>query len=261
MKLERRPVRGDDIANTLHLGDCIDIMDTFPDSCIDLILCDLPYGMTANKWDSVIPINQVSYAFRRLISPRGNIALFSQGLFTARLMLSSMEDMFRYKMVWVKTFGTGFMNVEKMPMRKYEDICVFGFSDSLFNKIMSPGKPWKTGMASNKNKSGVYGCFRGEKRTLENESGDRVPIDVLYFKSVHISKKGRHPTEKPLDLCRHLVKMYSNENGIVLDATMGSGTIPLAAKMERRRYIGIEKDEHWFEHAKKRIENAPVELI
>ena len=259
MQLRKRPIPGDEIANQLYFGDCLDVMDTFPDKCIDLILCDLPYGMTANKWDSVIPFNQIWYAFRRLLASKGNIVLFSQGLFTARLILHGGEDLFRYKMVWVKNRNSGNLLAKKMPMRGYEDICIFGYSNSLFNQIKLLGKPYKMTSLSKKASSN-YG-YAKHKTIYVNVSGDRVPIDVLNFKIVSSKNVGNHPTQKPIDLCRYLVKMYSNKNGIVLDATMGSGTIPLAAKMEGRKYIGIENDSHWYEHAKKRIETAQIELI
>ena len=256
MQLRKRPIPGDEIANQLYFGDCIDVMDTFPDTCIDLILCDLPYGMTKNKWDSVIPLNQTWHSFRRLLASKGNIVLFSQGVFTVDL-IQHARDLFRYKMVWVKNIPTGFLSVNNRPMRVYEDICVFGFSNSMYNRLKFGGEfSFKKRVSVCGGKSSNY----GEYKKITTMIGSKSFCDVIAFDSI-LRRKGCHPTQKPIELCRHLVKMYSDKNGIVLDATMGSGTIPLAAKMEGRKYIGIENDSYWYEHAKKRIETAQIELI
>ena len=229
----------------LFHDDCMHVLPHLGEGSVDLILCDLPYGATANKWDQVIPIDPLWKQYRRLLRPKGNIVLFSQGIFTAKLIVSA-EDLFRYKMAWVKNRPSGPLNAKRMPMRSHEDVCVFGEKSAKYNQVLSPGYPYKVTASSQH--SSNYGKFASTD--IDNQ-GTRVPTDVLKFDIVF--RKGRHPTEKPIDLCRYLVKLFSDPGDLVLDNTMGSGTIPLAAKLESRRYIGIEKDDKWYEVAQSRI--------
>lgn len=224
--------------NALFEADCLECMKQFPDASIDMILCDLPYGMTQNKWDSYIPLDLLWEQYERIIKPSGAILLTSQGLFTAKLILSKAE-LFKYKWIWMKSKPTNFLNAKKQPLRKHEDVCVFYKRQPTYNPQMVSGEPYDKGVRKDQ-LSGSYGDFQP---VHVHSSGDRYPTDVIYFKTAESEGEVFHPTQKPVGLGRYLIRTYSNPGDIVLDNTFGSGSFLVAALMEGRNFIGIEKNE------------------
>lgn len=236
------------LGGTLHEGDCLEIMKEFESQSVDMILCDLPYGTTRNKWDSVIPLDQLWAEYRRIIKPNGVIALSSQGVFTAKLTLSN-EEWFRYKFVWVKSKPTNFLNARRQPLRQHEDICVFYGKQPNYTPIMSAGTPYNKGTRKAQF-TGSYGDF---KPVQVKSEGERFPTDTLYCKTAESETGGRvwHPTQKPVALGRYLIRMFTKEGDVVLDNAFGSGSFLVAAALEGRRYVGIEKNTevHLFKDA------------
>ena len=230
-------------------------MADLPDQSVDLILCDLPYGTTQNKWDSVIPLDALWEQYRRIIKPKGVIALSSQGIFTARLMLSN-EAWFRYKFVWVKSKPTNFLNARRQPLRQHEDICIFYGSQPNYRPVMSKGEPYKKGTRKAQY-TGSYGDF---KPVQVKSDGERYPTDTLYCKTAESEAGGRvwHPTQKPVALGRYLIRMFTGEGDVVLDNAFGSGSFLVAAALEGRRYIGIEKNEEVRLFKEKQIDYIKV---
>jgi site-specific DNA-methyltransferase (adenine-specific)/modification methylase len=233
-------------------------MSKLPDASIDLILCDLPYGTTQNHWDSVIPLGALWEQYKRVLKPNGAIVLTSQGLFTAKLILSNPAD-FKYKLVWVKSKPTNFLNAKKQPLRRHEDICVFYRKQPSYTPQMQPGEPYDKGIRKNQ-LSGSYGDFSPVHVKSE---GERYPTDVVYFKTAESEGKVIHPTQKPVELGRYLIRTYSKAGDVVLDNAFGSGSFLVAAALEKRKYIGIElnKDSYAFKaHASDWIQVAADRL-
>jgi len=219
-------------------GECIEMMARFPDASVDMVLCDLPYGTTQNKWDSAIDLGKLWSAYRRIVKPNGAIVLTSQGIFTAKLILSNERD-FKYKIVWVKSKPTNFLNAKKQPLRKHEDVCVFYRKQPHYCPQMVPGEPYDKGVRKNQ-LSGSYGEFLPSHVYSD---GDRYPTDVVYFKTAESEGRVWHPTQKPVELGRYLVRMFSRPGDLILDNTAGSGSFLVAAALEHRHYCGIEKNE------------------
>ena len=240
---EKKSYKIDQIVNSIFEGDCIDIMKQFPDNCIDMILCDLPYGTTQNKWDSIIPLDELWHEYKRIIKENGAIVLTSQGLFTAQLMLSNPKQ-FKYKWVGEKSKPTKFWNAKKQPLRKYEDVCVFYKKQPVYNPQMVQGEPYDKGFRKNQ-LSGSYGDFQP---VHVHSDGKRYPTDVIYFKTAESEGEVIHPTQKPVELGRYFVRTYTNPGALVLDNTFGSGSFLLSALLEGRNFVGIEKnkDVHLF---------------
>ena len=238
----------------LRHGDCLELMRDIPNKSIDMILCDLPYGTTQNKWDSVIPLDELWKEYKRIIKDNGVIALTSQGIFTAKLMLSN-EKWFKYKLVWVKSKATNFLNAKKQPLRKHENICVFYNKQPQYNPQMTEGEPYDKGVRKNQ-LTGSYGDFNPVHVKSE---GMRYPTDVIYFKTAESEGKVYHPTQKPVSLLEYLIKTYTNERETVLDNCMGSGSTGVACINTNRNFIGMELDENYFNIAKERIESHKKE--
>lgn len=236
---------GRDHDNYLIEGDCLQAMKQIEDGSVSLILCDLPYGTTQNKWDSLIDLPSLWMQYERVLKPGGVIVLTSQGIFTAKLILSN-ERLFKYKLVWEKSKSTNFLNAKKQPLRKHEDICVFYNKNATYNPQMGAGKAYDKGVRKDQ-LSGSYGDFQPSH---VKSDGERYPSDVIYFKTAESEKERTvwHPTQKPVDLGRYLVRTYSNPGELVLDNASGSGSFLLAAAIEGRRFIGIEKNQevHFF---------------
>ncbi len=226
-----------------------------PDQSVDLILCDLPYGTTQNKWDSVIPLDELWSQYRRIIKPKGVIALSSQGIFTARLMLSN-EAWFKYKFVWVKSKPTNFLNARRQPLRQHEDICIFYGRQPNYRPVMSKGEPYDKGTRKAQY-TGSYGDF---KPVQVKSDGERFPTDTLYCKTAESEAGGRvwHPTQKPVALGRYLIRMFTGPGDVVLDNAFGSGSFLVAAALEGRRFIGIEKNEEVHLFKEKQIDYIKV---
>ncbi len=241
------------LINSVIEGDCLEVMKRFESKSIDMILCDLPYGHTQNQWDSVIPLDQLWKEYTRIIKENGAILLTSSGMFTAQLMLSNPK-IFRYKIVWVKSKATNFLNAKKQPLRKYEEICVFYKKQPTYNPQMSEGEPYDKGVRKDQ-LSGSYGDF-GPVHVKSN--GDRYPIDVIYFKTAESEGEVYHPTQKPVELGRYLIRTYSNPGDVVLDNTCGSGSFLVAALLEGRNFIGIEKNQDVKLFKKKEIDYVDV---
>ncbi|MDZ7880142.1 MAG: site-specific DNA-methyltransferase [Saprospiraceae bacterium] len=240
--------------NTVIQGDCLEVMKNFPDKSINMILCDLPYGTTQNKWDSIIDLNKLWEQYERIITDNGCIALTSQGIFTAKLILSN-EKLFKYKTVWIKSKATNFLNAKKQPLRKHEDICIFYKNQPTYNPQMSNGEAYDKGIRKDQF-TGSYGDF---KPRHVKSNGERYPNDVVnfeeqiiddfvYIKTAESEGKVLHPTQKPIELGRYLIKTYTNVGDIVLDNTCGVGSFLLSAILEDRNFIGIEKNEDVLLH-------------
>ena len=242
--------------NLIH-GDCLEIMKNIPDKSVDLILCDLPYEQTKNKWDNIIPFESLWNQYDRIIKDNGAIVLFANGMFTAELMKSNPK-MWRYNLIWEKDRPSGFLNAKRMPLRSHEDICIFYKKLPTYNPqtwegipLHGMGSKFKEGKLGNNN----YGVFSSHTNPSANRSGDttKQPRSVLKFKRPH---PPIHPTQKPVELLEWLVKTYTNENEVVLDNCMGSGSTGVACINTNRKFIGIELDENYFNIAKERIENT-----
>lgn len=232
-------------------GDCITLMKDIKDKSIDMILCDLPYGQTHCKWDSVIPFTDLWNEYNRIIKDNGAIVLFGNGMFTSKLMISN-ESCWRYNLIWEKTTVTGFLNANKMPLRSHEDICVFYKKLPTYNPQKTFGNKRKVSKSEHK-----IGCKitedYGKHKLTSYDSTERFPKSVLKFKTDK-QKEALHSTQKPIALCEWLIKTYTNENELVLDNCMGSGTTGVACINTNRRFIGIELDEKYFKIACDRID-------
>ena len=228
----------EEMKDKIFQGDCLNILPKFPAASVDMILCDLPYGTTQNKWDSVIPLDLLWAEYKRILKPNGSVVLTSQGLFTAKLVLSN-ANWFKYKIVWVKSKPTNFLNAKVQPLRKHEDVCVFYGQHCTYNPIMGEGVPYDKGVRKNQ-LSGSYGDFRP---VHVQSSGKRYPTDVVYFKTAESEGEVWHPTQKPVALGRYLVKTFSNPGDLILDNAFGSGSFLVAAALENRHFVGIEKNE------------------
>lgn len=227
-------------------ADCLIEMPTMPAQSVDAIISDLPYGTTQNKWDSVIPLAPLWAEWRRLLKPNGVIVLTACQPFTSVLVMSNIAG-FKYDWVWQKESGTGLLNAKKQPLRDHESVLVFYDRQCTYNPQFTKGKPYtckKGGETSNYNPSGTV--------VTVNE-GTRCPKTVQFFQR---DKNKMHPTQKPVELMRYLVRTYTNPGDMVLDVTCGSGTTCLAAMLEGRKSIGIEKDEQYAKIAINRIAEA-----
>lgn len=217
--------------------DCLRAMRFIPDHTVNFVLCDLPYGTTQNRWDSVLPLNRLWRQYHRILSPGGVVALMSHGPFTAKVILSQ-EDWFKYKLVWVKSKATNFLNAKKQPLRKHEDICVFYDIKPTYVPQMSNGEAYDKGVRKNQ-LTGSYGDF--EPKRISSD-GSRYPTDVLYFKTAEAEGQVWHPTQKPVGLGCYLIRTYTSPGDIVLDHCFGSGSFLVASAIEGRDVIGIEKN-------------------
>lgn len=226
---------------TLWFGDCMEVMKSIPEGSVDLILCDLPYGITRNKWDSVIDLPSLWFEYRRI--SRGPVVLTCAQPFTSVLITSNLNK-FKYCWVWKKSKPTGHLNAKKQPLRNTEDIAVFYANQPTYN----PQGIRKTDVMVSRTNRGNYGeCSKTTRQTVTG-----YPTTILEF----ATETGVHPTQKPVALMEYLIRTYTNEGETVLDNCMGSGTTGVACVNTNRRFIGIEKDEKYFEIASNRINEA-----
>ena len=233
------------------LGDCLELMKNIPNGSIDMILADLPYGTTQNKWDSVIDLHKLWEQYERIIKPNGAIVLTAAQPFTSILVMSNLK-LFKYDWVWKKPKGTGHLNAKKQPMRDKEDVLVFYKVQCTYNPQMTEGLPYKDKAGKDHSKTtsmtGSYGNYTNYR---EVNTGFRYPKQVQEFGVV---ERGTiHPTEKPVDLFRYFIRTYTNEGELVLDNTAGSGTTAIACLEENRQFIVMEQDPNYFEKIKKRV--------
>lgn len=245
----------------LQCGDCLELMKDIPSKSIDLVLCDLPYGVLNKEnpnaaWDKQLPFSALWDEYLRIAKEEAAIILFASGMFTADLMQSNRK-IWKYNLVWKKgNRPTGFLNAKKQPLRITEDICVFYRKQPTYNpqftieeKVHSIGG---AGNATGKgSRNGCYGTFR---RTETAKTNLKYPTNLIDIPKEHLQK--HHPTQKPVELLSWLIKTYSNEGDTVLDNCMGSGSTGVACVNTRRDFVGIELDPHYFEIAKQRIEAA-----
>lgn len=259
-------LNNDDIQ--LYNGDCLELMKDIEDKSVDMILCDLPYGQTArNKWDVVIPFDLLWEQYNRIIKDNGAIVLFGNGMFTADLMKSNPK-MWRYNLIWEKTTATGFLNAKRMPLRSHEDICVFYKRLPTYNPQKTTGHARKVSKAEHK-----VNCVKttdyGEHGLTTYDSTERYPksimkyeldeaelIDTVVTFATDKQKEALHPTQKPVALCEYLIKTYTNEGDLVLDNCMGCGSTGVACLKTYRKFIGMEKEEGYYEVVSKRLEVA-----
>lgn len=229
-------------------GDCLEIMPTLVDGSVDMVLADLPYGTTQNKWDSVLPLNVLWGNYWRLARTAGAVVLTAQTPFDKTLGASCIEHL-KYEWIWEKPKATGHLNAQKQPMKAHENILVFYRQQAGYRPQKASGKPYKpSGGASKRDNYGDFGAVRSG-----SEDGSRFPRSVLFF--AHEAKPV-HPTQKPVPLMEYLVRTYTNEGETVLDNTMGSGTTGVACVRSGRKFIGIERDEKYFDIACERITEA-----
>lgn len=232
----------------LH-GDCLELMAELPEASIDMILCDLPYGTTQNKWDSVIPLEPLWRHYWRIAKPNAAIVLTAQTPFDKVLGVSCLANL-KYEWIWEKTEATGHLNSKKCPMKAHENILVFYKSIPTYNPQKTTGHVRKTAVQVNAKRSSNYGAHDDKP---PYDSTERYPRSVQKF-STDKQKSKLHPTQKPVALMEYLIQTYTNPGDVVLDNCMGSGSTGVAALQAERRFIGIEKDAVYFGMAKRRIE-------
>lgn len=231
----------------LQNGDCLELMKAIPNNSVDLILCDLPYGVTECEWDSIIPFDPLWQQYKRIAKDNAAIVLFSIQPFTTKLIQSNLKD-FRYCWYWQKNNKTGAPFAKVQPLRCIEDICVFYKRKPTYNPqgLIKLPKPIQN---RGQSKKGVYDKFRGSTAV---QHFTNYPANLLKFNGVHTNER-KHPTQKPIELLEYLIKTYTNEGETVLDNCMGSGSTGVACVNTNRRFIGIELDKAYFDIAVERI--------
>ena len=249
----------DVMRSVLVHADCFDVFPYIADKSVNLILCDLPYGITAKDWDKILPMNKLWKEYERIIKDNGCIVLFAQGIFSHKLVMSN-EKLYKYQWVWVKNQPSGITTANIRPMRNHEDILVFYKKQPTYNKQLVKSKitDRKTGGKNGKHKansSDVHGMKIVEKiNNPDNILKDYVnPRTVIEYDIPPLAKGRLHQNQKPLDLCKMLISTYSNEDDIVMDNCMGSNTTGLACKELNRQYIGIEKDKNYYDVSVSRV--------
>ena len=247
--------------NKIIYGNCLEVMPNIPDKIVDMILCDLPYGVLnknnpSAKWDSVIPFELLWKEYKRIIKNNGAIILFAQGMFTAKLIISN-QTMWRYNLIWKKSNRvSGFLNSNRMPLRNHEDVVVFYNKLPTYNPQMTKGEKSHTRGHGRNLKNSCYGkhnFIQGTEYTT-----DKFPISILNFDRDH---PPIHPTQKPVALFEYLIKTYTNEGNLVLDNCAGSGTTAVACINSKRNYILIENKKKYVEIARNRIKAIPETLF
>lgn len=242
------------LLNTITQGDCLEVMKRIPDGSVDMILADLPYGVTSNKWDSVIPLEPLWEQYERIIKDNGAIVLTASQPFTSALVMSNPKR-FKTEWIWEKNRGSNFGTVKYVPMKEHENVIVFGKGRTTYNPIKEPRK----GAGADRVKYKITARTRTENyngsslKDVELDVGElRYPSSIQKFNT----EVGLHPTQKPVSLFEYLIRTYSNEGEIVLDNVIGSGTTAVAAINTNRHFIGIEKEPEYVEIAKRRIDEA-----
>jgi DNA modification methylase len=248
----RKQLLGNLELNRIYQRDCIEGMSLIPEKSIDMVLCDLPYGTTRNKWDSVINLQLLWEQYERIIKDNGAIVLTAQTPFDKVLGASNLQ-LLRYEWIWEKTSATGHLNAKKMPMKAHENILVFYKKLPPYNPQKTIGHPRKVSLAKHK-----INC---EKSTNYNDYGlssydstERYPRSVQVF-ATDKQKEALHPTQKPVALFEYLIRTYTNEGDTVLDNCIGSGTTAVACVRTKRNFIGFETERDYVEIANQRLDN------
>ena len=234
----------------LFNDDCLTVLEAGKENSIDLVVCDLPYGTTQCKWDTVIDLDKMWKELHRVTKSNAAFVMFAAQPFTSQLIMSNINN-FKYQWVWEKSKATNFMNAKHQPLRAHEDICVFYRKPCTYNPQMVEGEPYDKGFGYRPTE--VYSDQQAIH--VKNETGLRYPRSVQYFKTAEFEGK-YHPTQKPLPLLEYLIKTYSNEGDVVLDHTMGSGSTGVAAISLNRKFVGIELERKYYDIANERINSA-----
>lgn len=246
----------------LRQGDCLELMRELPDASVDMILCDLPYGTTACKWDAVIDLNEMWAQYRRIIRPNRAIVLTAAQPFTTALAASNMRD-FRYTLVWNKLIGSNFVQAKRMPMRIHEDVLVFATGDRMpeyFPQMVKRDKPIKKG-ANGKSEAIPIARTEANAQYEGKVYDEKYPESIMVFSNRGSGDRGLHPTQKPVALMEYLVRTYTSPGETVLDNCMGSGTAGVACVNTGRNFIGMEMDAGYFAVAQQRIAAAVPERV
>ncbi len=232
----------------LFHGDCLEVMKDIPDKSVDMILCDLPYGTTKCKWDTIIPFAPLWEQYNRTIKDNGAIVLFASQPFTTQLIYSNLK-LFKYEIIWDKVNISNPMLAKKQPLKSHENICVFYKKQPTYNPQMEEGVAWKRGGSGAKNSKHNAFELNLERECVADKTNKKYPKTI--WKCSNSNRIDRlHPTQKPTKLLEHLIKTYTNEGEVVLDNCMGSGSTGVACVNTNRRFIGIELDEKYFNLAK-----------
>lgn len=239
--------------NKIHHGDCLDLMKDISDKSVDMILCDLPYGTTRNKWDSIIPLDKLWEQYERIIKDNGAIVLTAQTPFDKVLGASNLKIL-KYEWIWQKNIATGHLNAKKMPMKAHENILVFYKKPPTYNPQFTLGEAYHNKRKPINDSGSNYGEI---KRTDTINEGSRYPVSVLEFDR----EIGLHPTQKPVALMEYFINTYTNEGEVVLDNCIGSGTAAIACMNKKRNWIGIEMEQEYVDLANKRIEEHINKLL
>lgn len=235
----------------LHHGDCLEVMKGIPDGSVDLILCDLPYGTTQNKWDSIIPLDALWIEYKRIC--RGAVVLTAAQPFSSAVVTSNLK-WFKQSLIWKKNVASNFLNANRQHLMRHEDVLIFAPSQPTFNKQMRAGKPYIQKRSGVDDTGENYGAITVRTDTV-NE-GHRNPISIIEFDR----ETGLHPTQKPVALMEYLIRTYSNEGETVLDNCAGSFTTGIACLNTNRSFIGIEQDAEYFKIGSKRMEQRQREI-
>ena len=261
MRLKELYTKADykDKSGILFKGDCLEIMKDVPDGSVDMILCDLPYGTTACKWDTIIPFEPLWEQYKRIIKKNGAIVLFGSQPFTTALIMSNIKE-YKATWYWKKERGTNFVQAKRYPMRVIEDCLLFCKGTPTYNPILREVKPYSHVLPKPKNGTSQHMDSKSvdlEGNRIYKSYNTAYPINVLEFSRDNMAKgKSLHPTQKPVALLEYLIKTYTNDGETVLDNCMGSGSTGVACLNTNRRFIGIELDENYFNVAKERIINT-----
>lgn len=234
-------------------GDCLELMKGIPDGSVDMVLADLPFGTSSNRWDTIIPFSPLWVQYKRIIKPHGVIALFGCEPFSTSLRASNLAA-YKYDWIWDKHSVNGFLNAKKRPLKRYENICVFSYeAPRYFPQMEIRGRVRKKGNYNRKagDGDGVYGRYKN----ITTENNEYFPTDILSFSNADHTEK-LHPTQKPVSLLEYLIRTYTNEGETILDNVMGSGSTGVACVNTGRNFIGMELDHGYFETACKRISEA-----
>lgn len=244
----------------IWLGDCLELMEDIEDRSIDMILCDLPYGTTACKWDIVLPFNQLWDQYKRIIKETGAIALFGSEPFSSKLRISNI-DMFKYDWIWEKSKASNYVHARFQPLKAHEIISIFSKSPAAQNKKSwmkyfpqkTKGSPYYYGSNNGRNNEILSkGAGNKKPKFIENDSGLRFPRSVQYFRTAE-SEGNYSPTQKPVALLEYLINTYTNEKDLILDNCAGSGSTLIAAKNLNRQFIGIEKEKSYYDICLERL--------
>ena len=249
------------MTTNLYHGDCLELMKDIPNGSIDMILCDLPYGTTACKWDTIIPFDKLWEQYKRIIKYNGAIVLTASQPFTSALVMSN-PDMFKVEWIWKKNAGSNFATVKYQPMKEHENILIFSNGTPKYNQQKQPraesglARVKSSPMTFNRKTDGVYKDLFVGKVTKSKADELRCPSSVQNFNR----ERGLHPTQKPVALFEYLIKTYTNEGELILDNCAGSGTTAIACMNTGRNFIGMELDENYFNIAQKRIKDEQSKL-